>query len=298
MRLRPQSHPMAEDESCLYTLMRAPQESHDRILRELVGPVVRDLTGAPELDSIFFARYSEPDYQLRFRVLGRSAWVAGPVKRRIDEGLARTREDGLVGDVEFASYEREWDRYGGAVGMPLAEQVFFQDSLACLDYLAAEANGAVSRTRREWSLLFTERLLDLFAFDLPTRRDFYRFGHSWAIKDGDWSAEDLATLDAKYRALAPGLSDLLDGGSAGDPVRQWGGEEPARIAARALEATRPVAERVRLGLADGTLPQDPIYLVWSYTHMHANRLGIWAMSEAILRYFMWRFHSATEVPSA
>jgi class I lanthipeptide synthase len=283
---------MHRDESCLYTLMRAPSESHDALLREFVHPVVREIAGAPELDSIFFARYSEPDYQLRFRVLGRPAWVDGPVRRRIEEGLAPMRAAGLLTGAEFASYEREWDRYGGEAGMPLAEKIFFHDSLAALSLVDVEGRGGFHKTRREWSLLFTERFLDLFGFDRDTRTEFYRFSHSWAIKDGDWGEQDMRALDAKFEALKPGLTALLAGG---DGDEAWGGEEPARIARGALDATRPYADQVTAGLRSGAIPQDPIYLVWSYTHMHANRLGIWAMAEAIVRYFMWRLYSDTEV---
>jgi thiopeptide-type bacteriocin biosynthesis protein len=283
------------DELCLYTLMHAPSESHDALLRDFVRPVVTEIAGAPEMDCIFFARYSEPDYQLRFRVLGRPAWIDGPVRRRIEQGLVPMREAGLVKDVEFASYQREGDRYGGEVGMPLAEAIFLHDTLACLDLLDAEARGTFRRTRREWSLLFTERFLDLFGLDRDTRTEFYRFSHSWAIKDGDWNADDLKALDAKFEALKPGLVELLSGETSRDPAAQWGGDEPAAIAARALDASRPVAQRILEGHRSGAIPQDLLYLVWSYTHMHANRLGIWATSEAIVRYFMWRLYTDTEV---
>src|SRR5262245_39662993 len=123
---------MPHDESCLYTLIHAPRESHDGLLRDLVIPVVREIRDAPELDSIFFARYSEPDWQLRFRVLGRPSWIDGPVKRRIDEALAPLRDQGVMESVEFATYQREWERYGGERGMRLAERIFLHDSLACL----------------------------------------------------------------------------------------------------------------------------------------------------------------------
>lgn len=284
---------MPRDETCLYTLMHAGSESHDALLRGFVRPVVRAIADAPELDSIFFARYSEPDYQLRFRVLGGPAWIENEVRPRIEAGLAPFRASGVVEAVDFATYEREWDRYGGEVGMPLAEKIFLHDTLAGLDLLDAEERGAFAKSRREWSLLFTERFLDLFGFDRDARTEFYRFSHSWAIKDGDWSADDMKALDAKFAALAPGLTALLEASDSGDEETAWGGEEPARIATTALAATKPYADRVVAALRDGSIPQDPIYLVWSYTHMHANRLGIWAMAEAIVRYFMWRFYTET-----
>jgi len=287
---------MPTDEACLYTLMHAPREHHEALLTEFVIPIVREIRSAPELDCLFFARYSEPDWQLRFRVLGRSDWISGPVKARIDAALPPMRAAGLVADVEFASYAREWERYGGTRGMYLAEQLFLHDSLACLDLIAAEGRGGLAKTRREYSLLFVERFLDLAGFDRDTRIAYYEFAHSWPIRDGVWNADDLAALDAKFASLAPGLVDLLRGGQSRDPVAQWGGVEPARIAESCLAASRPVLAELKTLHRTGDVKQDLVNLVWSYTHMHCNRLGIDAMPEAILRYFMWRLYTGVSLP--
>jgi thiopeptide-type bacteriocin biosynthesis protein len=288
---------MPHDESCLYTLMHAPRENHETLLRELVIPVVREIRDAPELDCIFFARYSVPDWQLRFRVLGRPAWIDGPVKRRIDDALAPLRDAGLTGDVEFATYQREWERYGGERGMRLAERIFLHDSLACLDLIDIEQRGALFKTRREYSLLFVERFLDLLGFDREARIAYYAFAHSWPITDGTWSDEDLRALDRKFASLEPGLVDWLRGEQSRDPSAQWGGDEPARIAVRCLDATRPVLQEVAALHRAGEIRQDLVNLAWSYTHMHCNRLGIDAMPEAILRYFMWRLYTGPSLPA-
>lgn len=283
---------MPADESCLYTLMHAPRESHERLLQELVSPVVREIRGAPELDCIFFARYSEPEWQLRFRVLGRPEWIAREVKPRIDAALSPVLASGLVRDVEFASYQREWDRYGGETGMRLAEGIFFQDSLACLDLIDAEARGTFEKTRREYSLLFVEKFLDLMGFGRDARIAYYAFGHSWPLKDGTWTSDDLRKLDERFADLAPGLADLLESERGGDAAEAWGGEEPARIAAGCLAATRPIADELIEAHRAGRIRQDLTHLAWSTTHMHCNRLGIDAVAEAILRYFMWRLYSS------
>lgn len=287
---------MSDEETCLYTLMHAPRENHEELLRDLVIPVVREIRDDTSLSSIFFARYSEPDWQLRFRILGAPAWIDAEVRPRVEAAVAQARERGLVADVEFASYQREWERYGGPAGMQLAERIFFVDTLACLELIEAEGRGALAKTRREYSILFVERFLDLMGFDAATRIAYYAFAHSWPIDDGTWTADDLHALDAKYRALEPGLVDLLSGEQSRSEAA-WGGAEPARIAARCLESTRPLADKVIRGHRDGTIQADWIRLVWSYTHMHCNRLGIDAMPEAILRYFMWRLYTGGALAS-
>jgi len=60
-----------DDQLCLFTLLYAPREQHERILADFVTPVASDLRDAPELHSLFFARYNVPSWQVRFRILGR-----------------------------------------------------------------------------------------------------------------------------------------------------------------------------------------------------------------------------------
>jgi thiopeptide-type bacteriocin biosynthesis protein len=276
------------DETCLYTLFHSDSSLHEELLRSTVIPLTHRFRVAREMRCIFFARYSEPDWQLRFRVLGDPAWIERKVQPAIDAALPAAKEAGLFASVEYASYQREWERYGGETGMPLAEKVFLHDSLACFDLIEAEAQGELARSRREWSLLFTERFLDLFGLTAADKVAFYHFGHQWALREGEWGDDDLAALDTKYETLAPGIAALI---GAPDVDALWGGTRPAAIARGALEATAPVAQAVRAGLADGSITQEPIYLLWSYAHMHANRLGISSTAEAILRYFMWRHWS-------
>ncbi len=278
------------DESCLYALMICPRESHDRILRGLVAPLVREIRSRPELDSFFFVRYDDPEWQLRFRVLGRPDWVEGPVRRRLEAGLAPFLAEGTIRGVEFGRYAREWERYGGETGMRLAEQLFTHDSLACLDLLEAEEQGRLGASRREWSLVFTERFLDLFGFDAARRLEFYRSGHEWAFRDGSFREEDLPRLERQYQTVREGLGSLLASGPESDGAAAPGGDEPARIALAHLDAARPVAGEILARHAEGKIAQDLVYLVWSYAHLHCNRLGIELVPEAILRYIMFRWH--------
>jgi thiopeptide-type bacteriocin biosynthesis protein len=277
-----------DDQLCLFALLYAPREQHERILADFVTPIARDLRQAPELDSLFFARYNVPSWQVRFRVLGRPGWISGPVRERVERDLRALHDAGVIEDAEFSEYDREIERYGGPEGMALAERLFLHDSLACLDLMEAERQGLLAKTRREWSLMMTERLLDLLRFDRAQRVAFYAYGHQWTREMQMWKEAELETIERHYQGLKTGLQDLFTGEQSRHPELLWGGEEPARIAERCLEASRPVAEEILAAHAAGRIPQDLIYLAWSYAHMHCNRLGIDPTPEALLRYFMHR----------
>lgn len=273
--------------ACLFTLLYAGRDRHEEILADLVTPVAREIRGAPELDSLFFARYNVPSWQIRFRVLGQPEWAYGPVKARVEEGVSKL-SPGAVEGVEFATYDREIERYGGPQGMALAEQLFLHDTLAVLDLMEAERAGACAKTRREVSLLMTDRLLDMLGFDREQRLAFYAHGYRWTEEMGTWKEKERALLEDRYQGLKDGLQDLFTGEQAKEPELLWGGAEPARIAERWQEATAPVARRIIDAHAAGRIQQDLVYLAWSYAHMSANRLGIDPTPEAILRFYMHR----------
>ena len=179
--------------------------------------------------------------------------------------------------------------------MRLTERIYHHDSLACLDLIEADARRLVGRSRRELSVVMTEKVLDLLGFDGKTRLEFYEFASRWPSPDGDWQEEDHASLDKRYQALREGLAFLASDGSPGgrDPAELWGGEEPARIAEDCLADLRPVMDRVREAHAAGRIARDLVYLAWSWTHLSCNRLGIAALPEAIVRQMMLRHYRNT-----
>src|SRR5262249_10175111 len=157
---------------------------HDRILVEHLSPLVEEIRESPALDSFFFLRYQDPDWQLRFRVLGRPDWIEGEVPGRVEAAIEDARAAGLVTAVEVGEYQREWDRYGGPLGMRLAERIFLHDSIACLARLRAEARGAMLRSRREHALVHMERFLGLMGLDRSARAEVHRLGHQGFLDEG------------------------------------------------------------------------------------------------------------------
>ncbi|HEV8375120.1 MAG TPA: thiopeptide-type bacteriocin biosynthesis protein [Candidatus Polarisedimenticolia bacterium] len=274
---------------CLYTLLYSPRESHEEILRELVGPVTREARMHADLDSLFYARFNVPRWQVRFRVLGRPDWVEGQVRELVEDRLSVLQERGLIEGYEFAEYQREYDRYGGEEGMALAEQIFLHDTLACLDLIEADRQGRLEKSRREFVLVITERFLDLLEMDRSQRLVFYEHGYRWAMEGGSWRDEEHRILQERYQSLVPGMNELFGAETARNPAAQYGGPEAARIARDFLESVRPVAKRLLEAHRKGRISQDLTYLAWSYTHMQCNRLGIDPAPEAILRFFMHRF---------
>jgi len=272
--------------ACLYTIAHLPRERIEALLLDEFFPLVREIRDHPDLDSLFFVRYSEPRWQLRFRIFGRPEWVKETLRPRLAERLAALESTGVIEGHSFHRYERELERYGGEEGMDLAERLFFLDSLAAIELCDAERRGEMKKSRREVALLVADRLADLAGFDEAARLRYYRHGYSWALDTGAWTAADMEILERRFLSLKPGLEQLL-ATPAGDDSR-WGGEAVAAIVNRFFEQAAPVMQSIQDAHAAGRIEQDLVYLVWSYAHMFTNRLGIESTPEAILRFFMHR----------
>jgi len=265
--------------ACHYALIEAAREHHEMILERAVAPLAGRFRDAAGLESLFFVRYSEPTWQLRFRVLGDPDWIDRVARPAMRSALEPLVEEGLSTAVREATYDRELERYGGPVGMRVAERIFHLDSLAALDWMALERAGRTQWGRRELSLLLAERIADLFGFAEGARRLFYRQGYQWAFDTGLWDEAARAKLDERAQSSRAGLAALLD---HMEPAR--GSAEECALLREFRTALQPAGEALRAGLADGSIRAHAPNLAWSLAHMSTNRLGIDPAAEAILRY--------------
>ncbi|MEO6462940.1 MAG: thiopeptide-type bacteriocin biosynthesis protein [Candidatus Eisenbacteria bacterium] len=280
------------DDACLYALLEAPFEHHELIVQELVNPLAQRWRENPELDSLFFVRYSEPVWQVRFRILAGAEWIEREARPLLAQTLESAPLESAIRHVGFATYDREFDRYGGPVGMALAERLFHLDTMACLDWLALERGGETRWTRREFVLLLVERYADAMGFDAEGRLEFDRQGFQWAFDQGVWDEAHRARLDETFERNRRGLEALLgsDPPVSGSPAEQ-------ALVAEFVRALAPVASELVAGLEAGTIQAHRPYLAWSLSHMFTNRMGIQPPAEAILRYMAYRRHRDAVAPT-
>lgn len=275
--------------SGIHVVIASPMDRWEEILRRSVTPLARELRDHPELDTFSFARYNKPAFHLGFSVLGDEAWLRSEARPAAERRLAALAGKGFFTEYTIGAYEPDTKAYGGEEGARLAERFSHHDSLACLDLMEAEARGGLRRSRREYSLLMVETMLDHLRFDRERRVAFYERGFSWAIRLGSLNDEELAALERRYGEVGDGLAALV-GGPMDDATR-WGGSEAAEIAAKWKAGTGPVLEETRAAHEAGRLRQDLVELAWSWTSLNSNRLGVLNVAEASLRFFMHRLHA-------
>jgi thiopeptide-type bacteriocin biosynthesis protein len=297
----------------LYVKLYTGPATVDRILRAVVQPVVESVLGSGAADRWFFIRYGDPDWHLRLRFHGQPDRLHDEVMPALQAAAAPLLDDGRLWRVQFDTYEREVERYGGPDGIELAERLFHADSTAVLalaDAFAADARGDV---RWRLALFGMDLLLNDLGFDLATRREVIRKARDEFAAEFHADASFKHQLSTKFRPERKGLETLLDPAiAASDGLApglailrrrsEWLAPVMAELKSRApLTLPSPPGEggegRVR-GQA-GRLSVPLTELAPSYLHMHANRIlrSAHRAQELVLYDFLARLYESQAAQS-
>jgi thiopeptide-type bacteriocin biosynthesis protein len=254
----------------LYAKLYTGYATADRVLREAVAPVVREAIATGDADRWFFLRYRDPEHHLRVRFHGAPERLYGSLLPALHHALSPLMREGAVWRVQLDTYERETERYGGAHGIDLAEQLFWIDSETVLAIVECLEGDAGKDARWRLALRGANLLLDCLGLDSTARKRVFtkasegfsdefrvttalrkQIGHIFRTERAD--LEVLLANDrecTRIHPLALGF-DFLDQGA-----------ERQRLVAAELHA------QARQGQLDAGIED----MAWSFVHMHINRL--------------------------
>jgi class I lanthipeptide synthase len=221
-----------------------------------------------ELERWFFVRYGDPDWHLRVRFQGPRAALLGGLLPELHDRLAPFLASGLVARVQLDTYQREIERYGGPAAMPLAEELFHQDSVAALAIVERLEGDEGADARWRLALRGTHDLMVDFGLDLEARLALVtRLRAAYGAEHGA-GIEVERQLGKRFRAERPALAQLL----APDPGPDHPLAPGLELLARRSEALVPVVARLRELESQGPLSAPPDEILAAFLHMHANRL--------------------------
>ncbi|HEY6148419.1 MAG TPA: lantibiotic dehydratase, partial [Thermoanaerobaculia bacterium] len=134
----------------LYAKLYTGPASADRLLRDVVAPLVERALASGAADRWFFIRYGDPHWHLRLRLRGEPSRLLREVLPDLHASAAGPLADGRSWKLQIDTYEPEVERYGGAEAIDAAERIFQADSecaLRILDMLEEGDAGAQERWR-------------------------------------------------------------------------------------------------------------------------------------------------------
>ena len=234
----------------------------DRILRDALGHLLRRATSLGVIEGWFFLRYTDPHYHLRLRFRGAPSRLREELLPTLESELGDLVSRGLVWRVQYDTYEREIERYGGPESIGLAEQVFHADSEAVLRLM--DVAGWADETLRDVLAL---RSLDalLADFGLGYEGKLALLRHA----SGPPSPATRREWSTRYRRQRAHIETAL---GSSDSERSLP-PDAVRILKERSEQLRPVAAALKEAEQSSRMARPLNDVLLSFTHMSANRMS-------------------------
>ncbi len=290
-RLHPFERRFAPGSEWLYAKLYCGTATADQVLREVIQLATQRIIEEGAADQWYFIRYSDPDHHLRIRFHGEPRRLLTTVWPQLQAALAPLLADGRVWRVQLDTYEREVERYGGAVGIALAEQLFYADSVAVAELLELSDTGDAGMDER-WRLALCgiDRLLTDLGFDTAGKLEFFQRGRKNFLAEFRADENLNERLSERYRQERKRLEALLDPQRTAESELAPGLE----VLQRRSQRSAPIAAALHAAEREGRLTQPLSELAWSYAHMHVNRLlrSAQRAQEMVLYDLLTRLYSA------
>ena len=193
----------------LYAKLYCGTSEADHILREVVRPVVNEALRTGAARRWFFIRFGDPDWHLRLRFSGESTRLVAellPLLHDRAEGLSR---EGRLWRLEFDTYDRELERYGGPSAIEATEEYFQADSEAVLDIVSQLSGDAGADLRWRFAVYGIDRLMDDFGLDLVARQRIMRDMHEDLWRELRGGKALRMELGRRFRDKRQSLMELL-----------------------------------------------------------------------------------------
>lgn len=252
----------------LYLKLYGGSANLDDLLTSTVLPMVRDLRGAGSVQRWFFIRYSDPHLHLRIRFNGPPESLREQVLPVISKSFNPLLCQGKIWKIQFDTYGREIERYGGTEGMFVSEDIFHADSDAVLDILQDLPGDEGLDDRWRVGLLGIHQLLCDFDLDDETKRvkvEQWRDGMQRQFRTGTTFKK---LLSEKFRPERKKLELLFEESLDSEGKWTFARQVFERRSLRIKDAVR----RLRSLGAQNKLTADFPELATSYSHMFVNRL--------------------------
>jgi thiopeptide-type bacteriocin biosynthesis protein len=239
----------------------------DDVLTSVVQPLARRIIECNHATRWFFIRYADPQEHLRIRFNGSPFWISEllPV---VNEAFHPLLASGKLWKIEFDTYQREIERYGGLEGVIAAEDIFFADSEAVLEILQELAGDEGLDIRWRVGLMGIDRLLSDFGFDENAKRDLIARWRGRMQNEFKTDMTGKRQMADRFRSERSKLMPMLD--ESAEENTRWTFAKRV-FDRRSARNTTALQSLQSLG-AEGRLSVDIPDLVASYSHMHINRM--------------------------
>ncbi len=238
----------------------------DKILTEILAPLLNKFDSQGEIYQWFFIRYADPDFHLRIRLKGDQKFQ-NKVIAAFSDSLDVYLKSGQIWKVQCDTYQRELERYGDE-NMENSEALFYYDSAATLRILKLLDGDEGDQLRWQFAIKGVNDLLSDFGLPLEEKVRLMELLSSGFSKE--FNAEDkqaqkqLSDHFRKYRkeielALQPQLEEEHE------YIEVWG------IFKSRSEDWSVTIQKIKSYAQSERASVSSFNLLESYIHMFLNR---------------------------
>lgn len=238
----------------------------------------------------FFIRYTDTDFHIRLRLkLTNIKWLPY-ITRIFHKAFEPYRKTGFLWNLTTDTYRPEYVRYGKNT-MVLAEQFFYQDSLAFLGFLDQTSGDKRETLRWQYAILSIDTLLEAFEFKLEDKFEFMKnLKDAFAI-EFKFGSEQRKQLAKSFRIYKDEIYTSLNVQQPGDKFYQL-----YLILRRRTEQMGPIIQKFKKMEHEGKLKVSLLNLLNSYVHMAVNRIipEMARLHEAVIYDFLYQYYKSVQ----
>ena len=194
----------------IFIKLYAEPSTLDRVLVSIIGVVIAEARHQHLLASWFFVRYSDPDNHLRVRLRASSKSRVFALKALLDTHLKPAVNSKELWKIQTDIYSPEYERYGGARGMQIAERFFEIDSDAALAVTSLSLQNYNDDLQWQGALLAMDQTIRALYPTHAERLVFTKQVRDAYAKDSRWSGRSLSALGLRTLFQEHGALHFID----------------------------------------------------------------------------------------
>jgi thiopeptide-type bacteriocin biosynthesis protein len=242
----------------------------DRVLTEVIKPLVVKLESLNIICKWFFVRYYDPDFHIRLRFEVSDKRNVHLITDNVFKKFNILLQDGVIFKVQTDTYDREIERYTEEA-IEYVENIFSCQSKFVIDLL--EVVNSVSKQEELILLVLVQCLLDLMtSFDLSeySKHTFIKKSSENYRKEFQSNANSLKSIRLKFKYFEKFIYELDNGAGCSHEKLSGLLSSPTFIAYR--NSSNVIIKQMKINIANSsaTIKEEPI--LWSIFHMLANKL--------------------------
>jgi thiopeptide-type bacteriocin biosynthesis protein len=265
----------------LYFKIYCGYKVSDVLLTEIIKPFTEQLIKENHIKKWFFIRYNDPNYHIRFRLELTDKKNIGHVINEFNNLLQEYLESKSVWSLQIDCYDREIERYGINT-MEIAEEVFFNDSVEIINFLATSKNDdtdIVSESKPIFSLKLIDFYLTHFGLTDSQKLSFMERLRDSFYKEFDINKDNKKQIEKVYNNHKELIyKQLLNTNNV--------------ITNTAIKQN--IDEILKVAKQESTPENKVTYLISSFVHMSLNRLYYSnnRIHELVCYDVLWKFYKS------